>query len=309
MPSAASLFIGAAQQLSATGIYTDGSTQNLTASGTWISSNPSAIAVSSTGLVTAVAAGNATITITFGTTSGTTALVVVGAGTAQANLNTSRYQHNATTLDNGQVLVAGGINCSTAGSCTYLSSAELYVPGSSTFINTGSMSTPRSAPAVLLNSGKIFVAGGYACDSSGNCSSLSSTEIYDPVAGTFSPAGTMSVARSSHTMTVLGDGTVLIAGGENCSSASSCNALHSVEIYDPSTGVFTTGGYYMSAARYGASAVLLNTGSVLIAGGFDGTNLPATAEIYTGGRFTYAGPNLSVPRFNASATLLNNGQC
>ena len=142
-------------------------------------------------------------------------------GITQANLNTSRYQHSATTLNNWQILVVGGVNCPTSGSCTYLNSAELYNPGSSAFTNAGTMATARSAPAVLLSTGKVFVAGGYSCDGSGNCSSLTSAEIYDPTAGTFSSAGTMTVARSGHTMTVLGNGTVLIAGGENCTSATS----------------------------------------------------------------------------------------
>lgn len=307
-PNAASLSIGATQQLSAAGIYTDGSTQNLTGSTTWVSSNPSIISVSSAGLATAVAAGNATITATSGSTSGTAALVVT-TGT-QANLNTSRYQHSATILNNGQILVAGGVNCPTSGSCTYLSSAELYSPGTSAFTTTGAMATARSAPAVLLSSGKVLVAGGYTCDGSGNCSSLNSTEIYDPTAGTFSSAGTMTVARSGHTMTLLGDGAVLIAGGENCTSATSCSALSSAEIYDPNAGTFTSTMNGMSAARFGASAVLLDSGSVLIAGGFDGTNLPAAAEIYNPGssQFIYTGPNLNFPRFDASAALLNNGQ-
>ena len=313
-PDAASLSIGTTQQLSATGTYSDGSTQNLTVSSTWASSNPSVISVSSAGLATAVAAGNATITATSGSTSGTAALVVT-TGTTQANLNTSRYQHSATILNNGQILVAGGINCPTSGSCTYLSSAELYNPATSAFVSTGgAMATARSAPAVQLNSGKVLVAGGYTCDGSGNCSSLNSAEIYDPTAGTFSSAGTMTVARSGHTMTVFGNGTVLIAGGQNCTSATSCSVLQSAEIYDPNAGTFTSTTNIMSAARFGASAVLLNSGSVLIAGGFDGTNLPAAAEIYnptyygTYGAFTWAGPSLTVPRFDATAILLNNGQ-
>ena len=225
------------------------------------------------------------------------------------SLNASRYQHSATTLDNGQILVAGGVNCPASGACTYLNSAELYDPGSGVFANVGAMATARSAPAVLLKTGKVLVVGGYACDGSGNCSSLISAEVYDPSTSTFSSAGTMTVARSDHTMTVLSDGTVLVAGGQTCISATSCSALASAEIYDPKAGTFTSTSNGMSAARFGASAVLLNSGSALIAGGFDGTNLPPAAEIYSPGvGFTGTGPSLNVPRFYASATLLNNGQ-
>ena len=70
---------------------------------------------------------------------------------------------------------------------------------------------------------------------------------------------------------LLVDGTVLIAGGQTCTSATSCTPLASAEIYDPVAGTFTASNNSMSAARYGASAVLLNTGGkVLISGGFDG---------------------------------------
>jgi hypothetical protein len=308
VPNVGTLSTGGTQQLTATGIYTDGTTQNLTASSTWTSSNSSAIGVSNSGVATAAATGSATITAMSGSISGT-AVLIVTAGTT--NLNTSRYEHNATMLNNGQILVAGGVTCAVAGSCMYLNSSELYNPASGAFTYTGSMATARSAPAVLLNNGNVLVAGGYTCDNSGNCSSLISAEIYDPTTASFTSTEPMTMARSGHTMTVLGNGTVLIAGGEDCTSTTSCAALSSAEIYDPNAGTFTPTSNGMSAARFGASAVLLDSGSVLIVGGFDGANLPAAAEIYSPGTnntFTWAGGSLNVPRFGATSTLLNNGQ-
>ena len=120
----------------------------------------------------------------------------------------------------------------------------------------------------------------------------------------------MTVARSGQTMTVLNNGTVLIAGGETCTTSTSCTALSSAEIYDPIAGTFTPTSNNMSAARFGASAVALNSGLVLIAGGFDGTNLPAAVEIYNPPThvFTGSGPSLNTPRFDATVTLLNNGK-
>ncbi len=316
IPNVGSLSTGATLQLTATGNYTDGSTQNLTSASSWATSNSGVLGISSSGLATASSVGQATITATSGSMSGS-AVLIVTSGTTQASLNASRYLHSATALETGQILIAGGLNCPSAGSCTYLNSAEIYNPASSTFTSTGtstgSMAQTRSAPAVLLNNGNVLIAGGYTCDSSGNCSSLSSVEIYNPSAGSFSSAGNMTVARSGQTMTLLSNGTVLIAGGQTCTTATSCNALSSAEIYDPVAGTFTATSNAMSAARYGASAVLLNSGQVLIAGGFDGTNLPAAAEVYYPGQsesvhFTANGPQLNTPRFNATATLLNSGQ-
>ena len=58
---------------------------------------------------------------------------------------------------------------------------------------------------------------------------LASAEIYDPVAGTWSPTASMTTARQSHTATTLPNGTVLVVGGEKINEG---NALASAEIYD-----------------------------------------------------------------------------
>ena len=305
LPGTASISIGAVQQFTALGSYSDGSVQDITGSTTWTSSNGMASNVSSSGLATALAGGSTTISASRGSVTATASLSVQ---TGTIALNTSRYQHSATVLDNGSVLISGGVSCPSAGSCTYLNSAELYNPASGTITNTGSMASARTAPAVLLGNGKVLITGGYSCDASGNCSSLSSSEIYDPNTGTFSSAGNMTIDRYEHTMTLLSNGQVLIAGGETCSSATSCTALNSGELYDPVAGTFTATGN-LNAARFGASAVALSSGQVLIAGGFDGINYPVTSELFdpTAGTFK-TGRSLNTPRANATATVLNNGQ-
>ena len=308
-PGVSSMTVGNAQQFTATGSYSDGSAQDVTAVSTWAASNPGVASFSASGLAMALSAGNSLITATSGSVNGT-ATLIVNPGTTAASLNTSRYLHSATTLNNGQILMAGGVSCPAADFCTYLNSAELYDPVAATFTNTGSLAAARSAPALLLANGKVLVAGGYACDASGNCQSLSSVEIYDPSSGSFSSAGTMTAPRSGHTLTLLNNGQVLIAGGQTCTSATTCTALNTAEIYDPIAATFTPTSNPMNAARYGASAVALNQGLVLIAGGFDGANLPAAAEIYdpVAGTFAASGPSLNFPRFGATSTLLNNGQ-
>jgi uncharacterized protein YjdB len=69
--------IGTTEQFTATGTYTDGSTQNLSGSSTWTSSNTSVATINNTGLVTAVTAGGTTISAVSGTTTGFTSLSVV----------------------------------------------------------------------------------------------------------------------------------------------------------------------------------------------------------------------------------------
>jgi Bacterial Ig-like domain (group 2)/PQQ-like domain len=76
VPANPALTPGTAQQLSATGIYSDGSTRDFTAAVTWSSSDGSVATVSPSGLVTAVAAGSANITAATGAVTGTTSVGV-----------------------------------------------------------------------------------------------------------------------------------------------------------------------------------------------------------------------------------------
>jgi trimeric autotransporter adhesin len=75
-PASASLALGTTLQLTATGTFTDGSTQNLTNSATWNSSNTNAASVSSSGLVTSNALGSATISAAYSGVSGGASLTV-----------------------------------------------------------------------------------------------------------------------------------------------------------------------------------------------------------------------------------------
>ena len=61
-----------------------------------------------------------------------------GTWTATGSLATARYDHTATLLPNGKVLVAGGFD-----SGSLLASAELYDPASGTWTATGSLGTAR----------------------------------------------------------------------------------------------------------------------------------------------------------------------
>lgn len=79
-PENPSVAKGRTQQFSATGTYTDLSTQDLTTQVTWGSTDTAvATIVSTTGLATAAAVGTSVITATFGTVSGATTLTVTPA--------------------------------------------------------------------------------------------------------------------------------------------------------------------------------------------------------------------------------------
>ncbi|MEO8035872.1 MAG: kelch repeat-containing protein, partial [Acidobacteriota bacterium] len=130
---------------------------------------------------------------------------------------------------------------------------------------------------------------------------LSYPVLVDP---SFSTTGSMGIARNFHTATLLPNGKVLIAGGDNGF------ATNSAELYDPATGIFTATGSMMTARVY-HSATLLPNGNVLVAGGYDPTlrTTFASAEVYNPatGTFSPAG-NLTGARSFQTATLLKSGK-
>lgn len=71
-PISPSIAIGTTQQLTATGVYSDGSTADLTNLASWTSSNTAIATVDSTGLLTGIAEGSATISAQFDGITGTT---------------------------------------------------------------------------------------------------------------------------------------------------------------------------------------------------------------------------------------------
>src|SRR6202046_611062 len=115
---------------------------------------------------------------------------------------------------NGQVLVAGGAG-SLGGAA--MNTAELFDSSAGTFTATNVMTSARSAhTATLLQNGQVLVAGGAGFFyGSGESSSMSSVELFDPSTGNFTPTADMTTVRESHTATLLNSGQVLAVGGSN----------------------------------------------------------------------------------------------
>lgn len=221
------------------------------------------------------------------------------------------YARTATSLQNGEVLLAGGFIHSFDCDGNFSdNTAELYDPVAGSFSDTGNMVAARGGhTATLLMTGKVLLAGGADVDPSGT--GLTTAELFDPGTGSFTATGSMAVGRFRHTATLLQSGKVLITGGVLLASSSPTSTA---EIYDPATGSFTgTGG--MTKAREEHTATLLADGKVLIAGGESpgsGSSdlLPtATAELYdpSTGVFSAAG-SMTKARSLHTATLLPSGR-
>lgn len=100
----------------------------------------------------------------------------------------------------------------------------------------------------------------------------------EPVVGTWTLTGAMNESRWHHSLTVLGDGRVLAAGGyATCAEGWVCQIKDTAEIYDPVTGIWTpTGSMNERRAQHGA--VLLRDGRVLVAGGVNPPDTPGPLE-------------------------------
>ena len=171
-------------------------------------------------------------------------------------------------LSDGTVLVVAG----TAGG------AEIFDPDTYSFAPTLNAPTShgQGASATELLDGRVLLVGGNF--------SPTVAELYDPLTGTFTPTGNTNAQHAYHSSTLLTDGTVLIAGGQQPIGP---QTIADAEIYDPGTGQFTAVGS-LNDDRSGHGAALMSDGRVLIAGGLQ-TTTPGqgvalnTAEIFDPG--------------------------
>ncbi|MGI8413607.1 MAG: Kelch repeat-containing protein [Solirubrobacteraceae bacterium] len=167
----------------------------------------------------------------------------------------------------------------------------------------------RSAATVTrLLGGKVLIAAG-----TGPAGALTSAELFDPASGTTAATGSLGVARSSDTATLITGapfqcrascGDVLVTGG----SGADGTALASAELFNPASATWTSTGS-MGAARSGHTATLLSNGMILVAGGTVADGKPlATAELFNPAKGTWtATGSLADARFSHTATLLANG--
>ena len=223
-----------------------------------------------------------------------------GKFTVTGAMSSPRVGATATLLPSGRVLIAGGLAGRVfEGGAGIVASTEIFDPQTGRFDPGPNMSVPRSGhAAVLLENGKVLVAGGDDADEH----ALASAEIYDPATNRFAATASMHIARIARAAVRLKDGRVLVTGGGNGRQA---------EIFDPHTAAWTETGE-MTVPRMKHAATLLPDGRVLIVGGApDGGWHPVrSAELFDPrtNRFTAIG-EMEFARFKIpdAATALKDG--
>ena len=171
----------------------------------------------------------------------------------------------AVLLRDGRVLVVGG----TTNDGDETARAAIYDPGRDTWTPKENMSTERGHPeAVLLAGGRVLVTG----DSPSVFGGLDgfgaiggAAEIFDPETDKWTPTASLSRPRTGHTLTLLPNGRVLAAGGED-PTGSDYLVYSTTEVYDPISNTWSPGPD-LSEPRGDHSATLMPDGRVLLIGG------------------------------------------
>lgn len=166
----------------------------------------------------------------------------------------------------GDVLITGG-GAGTLTAATGLATTELWDFRRMQRLAGPTMGSSRALHlAVRLNDNRVLIVGG--ADATGAV--LSSCEIYDPVTNLFTPTNSMSTPRVLHAACRLADGRVMVAGGTSALqpdvTAAITGTLSSVEIYDPTTGLWSPANP-IGGRRLGPALTLLSNNQVLVSGG------------------------------------------
>ena len=164
-PANGSIGTGGTQQYVATGTYSDGSTQNLTSTVTWSSTNTGVATITSGGLATGVATGSSTITATSGSISGSTGLTVTAATLATIAVTPA----NTSIISGGtQQYVATGtysdgstqnLTSTAAWSSTNTGVATIASGGLATGVGTGGTTITATSGSIHGNTSLTVTAG------------------------------------------------------------------------------------------------------------------------------------------------------
>jgi hypothetical protein len=144
-----------------------------------------------------------------------------------ASMTSARYNHSATLLATGKLLVTGGFGADPT-------SAELYDPSGRTWSSAGNMRTARAYhTSTTLRDGSVIVIGGY-----NGATSVNTLDYYDvnngwSGSGQNSGQKLLSTPRSMNTSLMLSNGKVLTLGSYCPLPSGVCTTYTSSEIWAP----------------------------------------------------------------------------
>ncbi len=221
-PSSVSLAAGQTIQLQATGVFGDGTSQNVTSLVTWSSNNLAAATVDASGLVTAVTAGQATITAASGSVSATASITVTA-----LSLTSITVTPASTSLDAGATQQYAASGVFSDGSSADLTNSVVWASGTT---GVATISSSGMVTAVSAGTSSISATSGAVMGSTPLTVTPAALQAID-----ISP-DTASIPVGGQTQfTVVGDfsdGTT-----QNLTGATYKSSNPAIATVDPTTGV------------------------------------------------------------------------
>jgi len=235
-----------------------------------------------------------------------------GLWSSTGSMNEGRTEFALVRLSNGKVLAIGGRGLNGDLEIITLKSCELYDPDTGLWGPIGPLAVERSMfCATLLANGRVLVAGGTYYDTvNHNWVELNSAELYNPGTGLWSDTGSLKTARHGASGTLLSNGKVLVAGGNNIAFYPN-SFLNTCELYDPDQELFIDTGSFKYGRAFAACG--LPNGKVLMAGGW-GNGPPnnsalSSCQLYDPGTGTWSDTgSLHTARQEQRVVLLPSGQ-
>ena len=209
------------------------------------------------------------------------------------SLNQGREEFCSVILDDGRVLVAGGM-----ANCITLSSCEIYDPNTNEWAFTDSMNYARHHFSLTkLSNGKILATAG--CTTISGSFAYITSEIFDPVIETWNQISTLNYGRDSHSTILLQNGKVLVVGGDYDNDYKGC------ETYNPNTHEWSLTGF-CSWPKVNHTLEILTNGQIMAIAG--GNSVFNKAELYDSITEEWSElASLSNHRKNHTSHLLPNG--
>ncbi|MBT2226083.1 kelch repeat-containing protein [Nonomuraea sp. NEAU-A123] len=200
-------------------------------------------------------------------------------------MSDARTGHTAVLLDDGIVLVVGGIAPVGSPDDPALAFCELYDKAHDKWTPTGSLITGRRHHrATRLSDTKVLITGGTAPGSPGTAPydpfSQRTAEVFDLDTGKWTAKTAMPSGRALHRAVLLPGGQVLVAGG--AASDRDESGFRSVLAYDVAGDAWASVPG-LATGRWSFAAIVLSDGRVLVAGGVARSGLaaadPAATEL------------------------------
>jgi hypothetical protein len=197
--------------------------------------------------------------------------------------------HSATLLQDGQVLVASS------------SGAEVFDPERNAWTPVAYFGRDYQTATLMLDGQVLLVGGAGPWD---DPSTAATVTRFNPATGRCQAMARLPQPRVRHTNTLLANGHLLVAAGDDGGTQYASHAL----CFEPTSNRWSRAGTLVAAREY-CTATRLMDDSVLLAGGDGAAGILASAERFdsSSNRWLPVAPLLEA-RYLHSATLLADGR-